>query len=193
VDYQLKETTVLDNIIPKDLQDKFHDLVMSQSFKFLKDMSYADGDIKYPSYGFNFLFKHPQHGIMSPLYETVCVPIVNALLEELVLKVNDIYYTRAFLQVPLADNFYKGQNGAHIDIPDPHYACVYYMNDSDGDTIIYEQNIHDTPPGSKHIDLVEHKRVTPKKGRIAIFDGARYHCSSQPRENYRCIINFVLV
>ena len=80
-----------------------------------------------------------------------------------------------------------------MDIPQDHYACVYYLNDSDGDTIIYEQNKHDTVAGSNNVELVEHARVTPKKGRLVMFDGARYHCSSQPKESYRCIINFDLV
>lgn len=190
---KLKETVIIDDIISNDLQDKFHDLVMSQPFRFLKDMSYTDGEIVNPSYGFNLLFKHPEYGVLSPLYEQVCVPIVNSVIEKLTLEIKDIYYTRAFLQVPLSKKFYKGKNGVHVDIPDPHYACVYYLNDSDGDTIIYEQNIHDTDPGSKGVDLIRHKTVTPKKGRFVMFDGARYHCSSQPQENYRCIINFDLI
>lgn len=192
MDYKLKETVVIDDIVDKDFQDKIQDLVIKQPWIFLKDMSYANGDIKYPSYGFNSTFKHPDHGILSNMYEEVSVPIINALLKKTKIKISDIYFNRAFLQVPLRDGFFKGTNGAHVDIANPHYACVYYVNDSDGDTIVYEQNTHDTPFGSQNVDLVVHKRVTPKKGRLVMFDGARYHCSSQPKENYRCIINFVL-
>jgi hypothetical protein len=39
---------------------------------------------------------------------------------------------------------------------------------------------------------MEHKRVTPKRGRAVLFDGSRYHCSSQPTIGYRTIINFDL-
>ena len=119
--------------------------------------------------------------------------IANALIERSGIEVKDIFFNRAFLQVPLADPFIKDHNGVHVDIAQPHYAAVYYMNDSDGDTLLYEQNVYNTPFGSKNNVLVEHKRVSPKKGRIVLFDGARYHCSTQPRENYRCIINFVLI
>lgn len=190
----LRPTLIIDNIIPENLQTEYHDLIMSQrSWCFIKDMSYSKGDLKYPSYGFNMLFKHPDYGVTSSLYEAVSVPIINALLEKEKLDVKDIFFNRAFLQLPLSESFYKGQNGLHVDLAEPHYACVYYLNDSDGDTIIMEQSTVDTEPGSQGVDVKIHQRVTPKKGRMVIFDGRRYHCSSQPLHNYRAIINFDLV
>jgi hypothetical protein len=190
----LRPTLIIDNIIPENLQTEYHDLIMSQrSWCFIKDMSYSKGDLKYPSYGFNMLFKHPDYGVTSSLYEAVSVPIINALLEKEKLDIKDIFFNRAFLQLPLSESFYKGQNGLHVDLAEPHYACVYYLNDSDGDTIIMEQSTVDTEPGSQGVDVKIHQRVTPKKGRMVIFDGRRYHCSSQPLHNYRAIINFDLV
>jgi hypothetical protein len=191
---ELKETIVIDDIIPENLQNEFHDILINYPmWRFIKDMSYADYDMQFPSYGFNMMFKHPDHGIVSPLYEKISVPIANAILEKTNIKFEDIYFNRAFLQLPLEKRFVKENNGVHVDIFQPHYACVYYINDSDGDTIIYEQNKFDTEGGSKNVNLVEHKRVTPKKGRVVIFDGMRYHCSSQPKDSYRCIINFDLI
>jgi hypothetical protein len=192
LDRELKETIVIDDLIPLDLQDKFEDLVIKHDWKLVDDMSYAQSKLKYPSYGFNAMFKHPKLGIVSQLYEVVSVPIVNAFIEKTNLSIKDIFFNRAFLQMPLDEKFIKEHNGIHIDIPEPHYACVYYVNNSDGDTILYEQTMYNTEFGSKNVELVEHKRVTPKKGRFVAFDGARYHCSTQPRNGYRCIINFDL-
>ena len=190
----LKPTIVIDDLIPENLQNEYHDLVLSRrEWSFVKDMSYSNGHVRYPSYGFNMLFKHPEHGIVSELYEAVSVPIINALLEKEKLDVKDICFNRAFLQLPLSPLFYKEQNGLHVDLPDPHYACIYYLNDSDGDTVIMEQTIDNTAPGSKGVDVKIHQRVTPKKGRMVVFDGTRYHCSSQPTQSYRAIINFDLV
>jgi len=190
----LKPTVVIDDVIPESLQTEYQDLIMSQrSWFFVKDMSYSRGELKYPSFGFNMLFKHPDQGILSHLYEAVSVPIINCLLEKEKLDIKDIYFNRAFLQLPLSEKFYKGQNGLHVDLAEPHYACVYYLNDSDGDTIIMEQSTIDTQPGSQGVDVKIHQRVTPKKGRMVVFDGRRYHCSSQPTQSYRAIINFDLV
>jgi hypothetical protein len=190
----LEQTLIIDDVIPDKLQTEYHEIIMSQrEWCFVKDMTYANGELKYPSYGFNMLFKHPSYGVVSSLYEAVSVPIINALLEKQKLNIKDIYFNRAFLQLPLSENFYKGQNGLHVDLAEPHYACIYYLNDSDGDTIIMEQSTLDTKPGSQKVDVKIHKRVTPKKGRMVVFDGRRYHCSSQPTQTYRAIINFDLV
>jgi ectoine hydroxylase-related dioxygenase (phytanoyl-CoA dioxygenase family) len=57
-------------------------------------------------------------------------------------------------------------------------VCLYYVTDSDGDTIFFDDNEN------------EIKRVSPKKGRIAFFDGTINHCSSNPTKLHRSVINF---
>lgn len=58
------------------------------------------------------------------------------------------------------------------------------MNDSDGDTIIYEDKSAET--------VVD--RISPKQGRILFFDGDYYHSSSPPIiNNKRIVINIDLV
>lgn len=191
MDTELRSTLIIDDIVPEDRQNEFQQNILKAPYHFLHDMSYNNE--KYPSYGFTSVFKDPFKGVISPFYELVSVPIINALIEREGLEINDIYFNRAFIQLPLAEGFYKGTNGIHVDLPKEHIACVYYVNDSDGDTVIYEQNIIDTPAGTNNVDLKEHARVTPKKGRLVMFDGRRYHCSSQPKNGYRCIINFDLI
>lgn len=190
----LKETIVIDDVVPELYQERYHDMVLqTNQWAFIKDMSYANAEMPYPSHGFNMMFKHPQFGIVSNLYEQISVPIIEFVKQKTSLPIRDIVFNRAFLQVPLDSKFIKEHNGVHIDMPEDHYACVYYLNDSDGDTIIYQQTRYDTECGSSNVNLIEHKRVTPKRGRFVMFDGARFHCSSQPRNRYRAIINFDLL
>lgn len=195
MDLQLKETIVIDDIVPLEFQNFIQDtLVNTPNWRFIKDMSYANYDMEYPSYGFNMMIKHPGHSVfMTDIYEKISVPLIDAAQAKLNLNEKEIYFNRAFLQVPLNNKFIKEHNGIHVDIPDPHYACVYYVNDTDGETILYEQTLYNTKGGSQNVKLTEHKRVMPKKGRMVFFDGVRYHCSSQPKESYRCIINFDLI
>ena len=35
-------------------------------------------------------------------------------------------------------------------------------------------------------------KVTPKQGRVVLFDGALYHTAEQPNHNLRCIVNYDL-
>ena len=39
-------------------------------------------------------------------------------------------------------------------------------------------------------DVKELKRITPKQGRVVIFDGMYWHTAEQPKKDVRCILNF---
>jgi len=84
-------------------------------------------------------------------------------------------------------------NIPHVDIDIPHFSVLLYLNDSDGDTVIYENKFKGYDKVPHFDDLVEKKRVTPKAGRVVIFNGKHWHTSNQPEHNVRCIINYNLV
>ena len=82
----------------------------------------------------------------------------------------------------------------HIDLAFEHLVVLYYVNDTDGDTFIFDkksdyQNINLASVENQN-ELKVIKRVSPKKGRVLVFDGNRYHSSSGPTKDIRCIINF---
>ena len=187
------DTVVVDDLLNHKNQGHLHDMIMHHvEWKFLNDVS-GNNNQPFPSNGFVHVTKHPEFANPSIIYD-VLVGMFKERLQQFVPGYKEIYYNRIFLQLPLAKHFKKEHNGVHVDLPPhlPHVACVYYVNDSDGDTIIYEQTINDVPGGSQNVQLTEHKRVTPRRGRAVFFDGSRYHCSSQPTLNYRTIINFDL-
>ena len=68
-------------------------------------------------------------------------------------------------------------NPPHIDhvtgIPEGHFAavCLYYIDDSDGDTFFFDEEW----------DIIQ--RVTPKAGRMVLFDNDVYHASSPPQKH----------
>ena len=69
---------------------------------------------------------------------------------------------------------------AHVDSPDLHYTMLYYVNDSDGPTNIFDYK------GEKVIQEIE-----PKKGRAVIMTGDTYHSSSCPRNHInRIVVNY---
>lgn len=72
-------------------------------------------------------------------------------------------------------------NLPHVDQNKPHMVGLYYPEDVDGDTVFYSDATGQT----------EIARVSPKKGRMVVFDGATYHASSNPTQhNYRTTVNF---
>lgn len=86
---------------------------------------------------------------------------------------------RAFLQMPCLDSEH---NNIHTDAPSPHIVCLYYVNDSDGNTFLFDND------GKTVIESIQ-----PKKNRIVLFDGRIKHCGSPPTKSKRAVINFNLI
>ena len=98
---------------------------------------------------------------------------------------------RSFLQFPL--NNLKGAeyDAHHVDSFEDHLVFLYYVMDSDGDTVIFENpfSFENTERPTENM-LTEKLRVSPKQGRVVIFDGFYWHTATQPRNNMRCVVNF---
>lgn len=80
----------------------------------------------------------------------------------------------------------EGSHTPHIDSKDPHRVFLYYINDSDGDTVFFDE----VYSGDSPKEFNELLRISPKAGRGVVFDGHTYHASSSPSNSeYRCILN----
>lgn len=78
-------------------------------------------------------------------------------------------------------------NTPHVDDLIPHWVLIYYVNDSDGDTFIFNETGTQMDVSSI---TIQH-RVTPKQGRIVIFDGKYLHAGMHPTvADFRSVINF---
>ena len=65
-------------------------------------------------------------------------------------------------------------------------VMIYYVNDSDGDTIFFNEKHTGTIDNSKKTIS---QRITPKKNKCIIFDGLQYHAGSTPKNSHRMFIN----
>jgi ectoine hydroxylase-related dioxygenase (phytanoyl-CoA dioxygenase family) len=75
---------------------------------------------------------------------------------------------------------------------------LYYVCDSDGDTIIYDKKCETYKEFENMINsntktLNIQKKITPKQGRVVLFNGLLYHTAEQPNKDIRCIVNYDLV
>jgi hypothetical protein len=80
----------------------------------------------------------------------------------------------------------------HVDDELPGLmSAVYYVNDSTGDTFIFNETKEDY---LKTRTLTVKKRITPKKGTLVVFDGSLLHSKNYPNTvDPRMVINFCLV
>jgi hypothetical protein len=139
-----------------------------------------DGKVNDSNSEFAELLKPIIEAATSHLSEHVKVIGVDRVKVNLILK-----------QPDLPDFHY---NVPHKDFPDfpetKHYSMVYYCNDSDGDTFLFEEFHSPLIPDKLNI----HKRVTPKQNRAVLFESNRWHCSSNPiSSKNRFVINFVFM
>ena len=75
----------------------------------------------------------------------------------------------------------------HIDFAVSNIATVFYINDSDGDTILYNIKPDDVP---KDKELKEYDRISPKANRLVMFDGDLLHTGCSPtKHRNRILIN----
>lgn len=71
----------------------------------------------------------------------------------------------------------------HVDYTEEHYVVLMYLNDCDGDTIIFDKR-YDNGPTCLSVDeglkLNVAKRITPKAGKVILFDGKYFHTNVFP-------------
>jgi hypothetical protein len=86
------------------------------------------------------------------------------------------------------DGFY---NGPHADYYGNNLmSFVYYVNDSDGDTIIFDGELNGKPHSIK--EITEKDSETPNSGTGIVFNSQQIHTSSTPRfTERRAVINYV--
>ena len=124
---------------------------------------------------------------VKSLYHHLFTPMLSKACQYLKIPELEIIQGRSFLQLPLRNIDTSIVDSPHIDLDpgDEHIVVLYYVNDSDGDTIIYNER-------EESSTYTEKQRVTPKQGRVVIFDGRQYHTAQQPSNGTRCIVNYNL-
>lgn len=170
---------VRDDLVPQELQDYYHTLVFGNTnVNAMLPLVCKYEPTASENGSMPVSFEHvlrsstkltEHYGNFSKIPQIIC--------SELNIDLVDIIAARLFITVPHKTTL--DYYAPHTDRPEEHLGLIYYVNDSDGDTIFFENN-------------KELQRVTPKKGRIVLFDGNTLHAGGFPTNNPRCIVNYNL-
>lgn len=175
---------VIDNIIEKNIQDNIENTMLWSNFPwfFIKDATNTfENKQQRPC------FKHMF--VKDKKINSDYIQLINPILQNCFKKLNNDFKTisqiRSFLQLPLSKDFVDNESydTPHIDLDIPHYVFLYYVKDSDGDTIFFNNKD----------ELKITKKITPKKGTAVIFDGNTWHTAEQANKDIRCVINIDVV
>jgi len=193
---------IIDDIIPKNYQDILENRILNplNSEEVVNWFLNPDLDVQLHSTNHNDTknvgFSHVMVNNSSPvsLLNDLFLPLVAIACEQIEISNYQIIQSRLFLQAPIGNNERKNDK-LHVDLPYQHTVLLYYINDSDGDTVFSNLNSKDITRSSLDSDTEYEiiKRVTPKKGRGVFFNGRIFHASSKPSKNVRCVANFNLV
>ena len=121
---------------------------------------------------------------VSPLGDPLMIAALSAL-ENSGQSVDQIIRIRLGLH-SIGPQHFTG--GAHVDLPYPHMVGLLYLNDSDGDTQIYNEkyNSLDNADTYQYFQQVHKGQSTimetssPKENKLIWFNGLHYHASQSP-------------
>jgi hypothetical protein len=190
------------NILSKEHYDGLVTMVSAKDFPwyFQPNIAYVnDPDLaKDPnllqSFGLTHTVWDIEKGQVSEVLDFMG-PLVKNFSEMAGIQINNFLRIKINLQTPVVGNAPDKYNGAHVDRYLPHKAAIYYLNDSDGDTFIfnevYDPADEETWPNKMSMPTVK-ERITPESNSLYFLDTAfRYHSSSNPiKSNVRYTINF---
>jgi len=190
---------ILTNFVPTDYQDKLEELILGNNIDWYYQPAtvYAgQGQDLYPndwcvtpqtkeswqfvhtSAGANGRIYSPTHKLFLPILGMAGIARPNINRVKCNLMFRDASFPEGFHNTPHVDDHSSNMR-----------TLLYYVNDSDGDTIIFNERYQE----GVHInDLTVKYKCTPKKGTALLFDSNLFHCGSPPRETERrSVINFI--
>ena len=152
---------IFDNIIDSKAQNKIQDIIFNKiRWQFVADVTKPDNKQQRP--GFSYHFITDKTNIFD--YHTDVLNIIDAACQKINFKRQDCLQGRSFLQLPL--NLKDRRIDApHVDADIDHLVVLYYVNDSDGDTVIYENTFKGYEKVPVFKDLKEKQRVTSKNAK----------------------------
>ena len=166
------------DIIDKEHQTRLYDAVTDIKFDwhFLEDATYEkvhELDQSTPSFG-HLLFHNGQ--AQSDYFKEF-----ESLLDDILKKSNMTMTSLLRMRLGFLLNtkyifpgmMYK-YNTPHVDYNQEHFTAVYYLNDADGETVVF----HELEQVEKFHPM--HKCM-PEQGKVLIFNGKHYHASTCPK------------
>ena len=132
--------------------------------------------------------------ITSDVYNVI-YPIILNIFDNLNEHINTVLRVRFALQTSIGKQFI---NDAHVDCSYEHKTAIFYIKNSDGNTIIYNEK-YDTTSGLNtetyrqkilNNQLTVNTEVSPVENTIVLFDGLTYHASQKPiNASNRIVLN----
>ena len=188
------------NAIPRPYQDQVEQELGSSrmvwSFSEEIARSASSFENSYPGFGHLAYHADENEPLISPM-SSLLLPILFVFCE----KANIEYHALLRIRVGLFTKTITEarHHNPHVDYDEPHRTAVYYVNDGDGDTFIFDQtfddvDVEDSARYANEKRFTIRHAIAPLKGKMICFDGRHYHASSYPtKASKRIAVTFNFV
>ena len=141
------------------------------------------------------VYEHPMMvSIVGPNhpFRPKIVSLLNSFMNKHGIKCREIQRIKInFVSRAHQDSLGKWQM-PHVDSEAEHKVFLYYINDADGDTYLFNEKYQEGKKAPETFTIDQ--AVTPEAGKAVVFDGNIYHAPSAPIESdFRVAINIDFV
>ena len=195
-----RKLRIIDDFLDPDVFAKLANTILSPKFPwfFIEHVSLdpaehtiIDDPLAVETSGLHHTVFDRAWDVKSFSYEYL-LPFFNRLETEFGFKPADLIRARISMKLQKIGYTSDNYNLPHVDYFTPHETMIFYLNDTDGDTRVF--NEHSTYAGNNQAigpsTFTTQTRITPKANRLVWIDGLQYHTASNPIEHTsRIIIN----
>jgi hypothetical protein len=191
----IKNYYVFDDVISNEEQKLLNDYVKSSNIEWVS-MENITGEYGGKKETHKFPAKvHPKPECKNEEINRIIDSIELIVAKKLNLEFIKNYRWKINWTTPIGE--YNPMDLLHCDGLRDHIAMVYYINDSTGDTCVYNNiNGNTAETYQENFNNVDYNSyslltsVSPKMGRCVVFDGKLAHHGNYPSNGDRFIINF---
>ncbi len=190
--------TVLDDLLTPSYADAIENAVKDLPYYYTEQTSGYTEDITYyittpETVDFGQLscpiLHHMHSNVIGSHFFEQLKPVFYIVQDRIQMKLTGLIRLKANVLLQQSTAPIDHYNIPHQDSAGDSLSMVYYCNDSDGPTVLFNEFYCETPPSR----LTIRERVQPKKNRAVIFESNRYHASSNPiHTKARFVLNFVI-
>jgi len=172
---------IIDNFLEQSYIDYIDNSVEDFDWKYCKNISINKDDTTPWLHGISRgLFDIEEKVSFQDRKAELFIPVILKIEDAFNLKKNSLIRARLDLTLRSPTNIIQTP---HRDLAYKHYASILYCNNSDGNTVIYNEK-------KLSPEYTIQKIIEPKKNRLVFFDGEYIHTGHSPcKNNYRMLLN----
>jgi hypothetical protein len=173
---------IVDDLLPQEVFNKVCNTVTSSKVPWYFFSSTLPPDSKLTdkdTFQFVHTLRNSEGSTTTPYLHDMWSEIMHYVTSKTGLDIVAVHRAKLNLMTKSND---KDPQPAHIDLyTNDCITFLLYLNETEGDTILYNNFVNDVPQGSiPLLDTTLYMRIAPKPNRAVFFESNRYHSSSAP-------------